>query len=45
MSDRFISHPRELYSVGDVIEVRIKGVDLARKRISLSRKNLNNGQG
>lgn len=45
MSDRFISHPRELYSVGDVIEVRIKGVDLARKRISLSRKSLNNGQG
>ncbi|MBQ8858801.1 MAG: RNA-binding transcriptional accessory protein [Clostridia bacterium] len=45
MSDRFISHPRELFSVGDVIEVRIKGVDLARKRISLSRKNLNNGQG
>ena len=45
MSDRFISHPRELYAVGDVVEVRIKGVDLARKRISLSRKNLNNGQG
>ena len=45
MSDRFISHPRELYAVGDVVEVRIKSVDLARKRISLSRKNLNNGQG
>ncbi|MBQ8173773.1 MAG: RNA-binding transcriptional accessory protein [Clostridia bacterium] len=44
MSDRFISHPRELYAVGDVVEVRIKGVDLARKRISLSRKNLGNGQ-
>ena len=45
MSDRFISHPRELYAVGDVVEVRIKSVDLARKRISLSRKNLNNDQG
>lgn len=40
MSDRFISHPREMVSVGDVIEVRIKSVDLSRKRISLSCKNL-----
>ncbi len=40
MSDRFIKHPRELYAVGDVIEVRIKSVDLARKRISLTRKNM-----
>ncbi len=45
MSDKYISHPRELFSVGDVIEVRIKGVDIPRKRISLTRKNLNNGQG
>lgn len=40
MSDRFISHPRELLSVGDVIEVRIKSVDVERKRIALSRKNM-----
>ncbi len=40
MSDKFIRHPRELFAVGDVIEVRIKSVDMARKRISLSRKNL-----
>ena len=40
MSDRFIRHPRELYAVGDVVEVRVKGVDLARKRISLTRKNM-----
>ncbi len=41
MSDRFIKHPREVLSVGDVIEVRIKSVDLQRKRIALSRKNMN----
>ena len=40
MSDRFIRHPRELYAVGDVVEVRVKSVDLARKRISLTRKNM-----
>ncbi len=44
MSDRFIRHPREMYAVGDVIEVRIKSVDLQRKRISLSRKNLNSAK-
>ena len=44
MSDKFIRHPREMYSVGDVIEVRIKSVDLQRKRIALSRKGLNNAK-
>jgi uncharacterized protein len=41
MSDkRFVKHPRELFSVGDVIEVKVKSVDLQRKRISLTRKGL-----
>jgi uncharacterized protein len=41
MSDRFIKHPSELYATGDVIEVRIKAVDLQKKRISLTRKGMN----
>ena len=45
MSDRFIRHPREVVSVGDVIEVRIKSVDLQRKRISLSCKNMPKKEG
>ena len=41
MSDkRFVKHPRELFSVGDVIEVKVKSVDLQRKRISLTRTGL-----
>ena len=41
MSDRrFVKHPRELFSVGDVIEVKVKAVDMQRKRISLTRKGL-----
>ena len=41
MSDRrFVKHPRELFSVGDVIDVKIKAVDMQRKRISLTRKGL-----
>ena len=34
---RFIKHPLEVVSVGDVIEVEVLGVDLKKKRISLAR--------
>ncbi len=40
MSDRFIKHPSELFKTGDVIEVRIKDVDVAKHRISLTRKGM-----
>ncbi len=40
MSDKYIKHPSELFSVGDVIEVRIKDVDVKKNRISLTRKGL-----
>jgi len=40
MSDRFIKHPSDLFSVGDVIEVLIKDVDLKKNRISLTRKGM-----
>lgn len=38
MTDRFIKHPLEVVSVGDVVEVKVLGVDMARKRISLTMK-------
>ncbi|MBQ7362977.1 MAG: RNA-binding transcriptional accessory protein [Clostridia bacterium] len=41
MSDRYIKHPSELFSVGDVIEVIIKDVNVEKHRISLTRKALN----
>ena len=34
--DRFIKHPLEAVSVGDIVEVKVLGVDMAKKRISLS---------
>ena len=40
IADRFIKHPSEVLSVGDVVQVRIKGVDLQKKRISLSMKGV-----
>ena len=41
MSEKFIKHPLEAVSVGDVVEVRVLGVDEKKKRISLSMKGLN----
>ena len=41
MSDRYVKSPSELFSVGDVIEVRIKDVDIKKNRISLTRKGMN----
>ena len=40
MSDRFIKHPSELYSVGDIIKVTVKSEDLKKKRISLTRRGM-----
>ena len=38
MTERFIKHPLEVVSVGDIVEVRVLGVDVAKERISLSMK-------
>mgnify|MGYP001134715240 FL=1 len=38
---KFIKHPLEAVSVGDVVEVRVLGVDEKKNRISLSMKGLN----
>ncbi len=36
MADKFVKDPRELVRTGDVIKVKVLGVDLNRQRISLS---------
>ena len=38
--DKYIKHPSEVLSVGDPVEVKILDVDMAKKRISLTMKNL-----
>ncbi len=38
MSDKFIKHPKEMLSVGDILDVHIKSVDTVRQRISLTLK-------
>lgn len=34
MTDRYIKHPMEVVSVGDIVEVKVLSVDLAKKRIA-----------
>ena len=36
LSKKYIKHPLEAVSVGDIVEVKVLGVDMAKKRISLS---------
>ncbi len=38
ISDKYIKHPSEALSVGDIVSVKIKAVDLNKKRISLTMK-------
>ena len=39
LSDRFVKDPREVVKAGDVVKVRVKEVDAARKRIALTMKS------
>ena len=39
ISDKYIKHPSEVLSVGDIVDVTIKSVDLNKKRIGLTMKN------
>ena len=38
--EKFIKHPLEAVSVGDVVDVRVLGVDMKKNRISLSMKGI-----
>ena len=38
MTDRFIRHPLEAVSVGDIVDVQVLSVDAAKKRIALTMK-------
>jgi uncharacterized protein len=38
LSDQYVSDPNEIISVGDVVQVKILEIDIARKRIAATRK-------
>ncbi|MGI1658700.1 MAG: Tex family protein [Desulfitobacterium sp.] len=40
ISEKFIKHPMEVLSVGDIVKVRVLGIDSVRERVSLSMKEI-----
>ncbi|MDR3599960.1 MAG: Tex family protein [Desulfosporosinus sp.] len=40
LTDKFIKHPMEAVAVGDIVKVRVLGIDKARERVSLSMREL-----
>ncbi|WP_068965279.1 Tex family protein [Desulfosporosinus sp. BG] len=40
LTDKFIKHPMEVVAVGDIVKVRVIGLDKARERVSLSMRDL-----
>ena len=40
LADRFVKHPMDVVKTGDVVKVKVIGVDVGKKRISLSMKNV-----
>jgi len=42
LSDKYIKHPMEAVSVGDNVKVKVLSVDLARERVSLTMKEIDN---
>ena len=40
ITDRYIKHPLEVVSVGDVVDVKVMSVDLQKKRIALTMKEI-----
>lgn len=40
LSDRFVKHPLEVVSVGDIVDVKILSVDIEKKRIQLSMRGI-----
>ena len=40
MSDKYVRNPMDVVSVGDIVKVKILDVDVARKRISMTMREI-----
>ncbi len=38
MADKYIKHPSEIVSVGDIVKVKVIGIDTEKQKVSLSMK-------
>ena len=43
LADKFVKHPLDIVSVGDIVDVKVLDVDLARNRIQIINVNINKG--
>jgi len=41
LADRFVKHPMDVVKTGDIVKVRVLSVDISKKRIALTMKNVN----
>ena len=42
LSDKYVKHPMDVVSIGDIVKVRVLDVDVQKKRISLSMRDVKN---
>lgn len=40
LSDKYVKHPMDIVQVGDIVTVKVLDVDVIRKRIALTMKNI-----
>ena len=40
LSDKFVKHPMDVVSIGDIVKVKVLDIDVPKKRISLSMKGI-----
>ena len=40
LSDKYVKHPTDVVSIGDIVQVKVLEVDAAKKRISLTMKGI-----
>ena len=40
ITDRYIKHPLEVVGIGDIVDVKVMSVDLKRKRIQLTMRDI-----
>ncbi|MBT3318601.1 MAG: RNA-binding transcriptional accessory protein [Clostridia bacterium] len=44
LADKFVKHPMDVVKTGDVVKVKVLSIDLQKKRIALSMKNIDKGR-
>ena len=40
MSDKFVKKPSDIVSIGDIVKVRVIGIDIEKQKVKLSMKNV-----